>query len=313
MNITWLKLKGQVKGLFQTIPYNPLLPNGDSSPYFGTYEGQKYGHFDTSDCWDFSACELAETRLEMFWKMNLIPQDTKDWLTKNGYIDADGDFYLSRRWVAILSGVRDAGNSPLDFWHISSSAGLIPNSMLPYNPKDAQKWVTQDQFNNEYFNIKVLTPEMMIMGQEFIRRFKIMAENLPGGFIDDISVTLQTYLKEGTLQIGHPVPQDGSWNQVSVLYPKGRMVSDHATELYKFDPVSSYPFSIYDSYEPHLKNLSKNYYIPLITRVSIIPIPTPVVIPSSSSLSEWQKFWHNVMAWLRKLPLPYPSVPIGYA
>lgn len=311
MNIPWLKFKGKVKGLFTDIPYNPLLPDGDSTPYFGTYEGQRYGNFDTNDCWDFSACEVAETRLEMFWKMNLIPQESKDWLTKNGYIDSDGDFYLSRRWVAILSGVRDSGNVQIDFWNVASVAGLIPNSLLPYNPKDALAWIDKEQFNNDYFNPNVITKEMEQMGLEFLKRFKIMAENLSGGYLDDISTVLQTYLKEGTLQIGHPVPQDGSWNQTNVLQPKGRTVADHATELYKFDQLSSYPFDIYDSYEPHLKKLSRNYYIPLITRVSIVPISTPVVVPTS--LLPWQKFWYNVVAWLKGKPIPYPSVPLGYA
>lgn len=308
MNLTWLKFKGTVKGLGSTIPYNPLLEDGDSSLYFGTYEGQKYGKFDTNCCWDFSSCEVVETRLEILLKLNLLPQDTIGWLTKNGYIDSSGDFYLSRRWVAILSGTNDSGNSSLDFWKIASVAGLIPNSMLPYNSQEANKWITKDQFNNEYFNPDVITKEMELLGQEFTKRFKIQAENLMGGYFDDISVTLQTYLKEGSLQIGHPVPQDGSWNQTAVMYPKGRIIADHATELYKFDPVSTYPYYDYDSYEPHLKQLSKNYYIPLITRVSILPITQKI-----NEVSSWQKFWLNAAAWLQGKVLPYDSVPLGYA
>lgn len=309
MNLNWLKVKGKVKGIFQSIPYTPLLPDGDSSPYFGSYEGQRYGAWDTDDCWDFSACEIAETRLEILWKLNLIPQDDKDWLTQKGYIDSTGDFYISRRWVAILSGVKDSGNEPISFWHIASSAGIIPNSMLPYDPKEAQKWITKDQFDNDYFNPQVITKDMELLGQEFARRFKIQAENLPGGYLNDISVTLQTYLKEGSLQIGHPVPQDGSWNQTDINYPVGRTVADHATELYKFDQVQQYPFYIYDSYEPHLKQLSSNYYIPLITRVVITPVSPAQVIPTK--VSAWQMFWYNVSAWLQSKPLPYPSVPVG--
>ncbi len=311
MNLPWLKFKGKVKGIFSSpIPYNPVLQDGDSSPYFGHYEGQKYGPFDTDCCWDFSACEVSETRLEIYWKLNLIPQDTKDWLTKNGYIDADGDFYLSRRWVAILSGVRDAGNSPLNFWDIARSAGLIPNWMLPYNVQDAGQWVTKDQFNNDYFNPQVITKEMELMGQEFARRFQIRAGNLPGGNLSQISTTIQTYLKEGSLQIGHAVPQDGTWNQVEVNFPVGRTVTDHATELYKFDPTQTYPFFDYDSYQPNLKRLSSNYVLPLITWVSIIPLST---VSTVSAISDWQKFWDNVSAWLQGLPLPYPAIPIGRA
>jgi hypothetical protein len=314
MNLPWLKLKGKVRGFFQDpISYNPLLPSGDSSQYFGTYEGQRYGAYDTSCCWDFSACEVAETRLHILRDLGLIPADTMTWLQTNGYIDSDGDFYLSRRWVAILSGVRNAGNSPLDFWRIAETAGLIPNSMLPYNSQDAFKYNNQDDFNNDYFNPQVITKEMELMGQEFARRFKILAENIEGGYFNDIQVELQTYLQEGSLQIGHPVPQDGSWNRPFVDYPVGNTQPQHATELYKFDPTQKYPFYDYDSYDPHLKQLSQNYYIPLITRVSILPNPVlaPVPAPTSPVVSSLGKFWADVYAWLHKQPLPYPDVPIG--
>lgn len=306
MNITWLKFKGSVKGIFTSIPYNPLLESGDSSPYFGTYEGQRYGKYDTSLCWDYSGCELAETRLETIWKLNLIPQESKDWLTKNGYIDTDGDFYLSRRWVAILSGVRDGGNNQLDFWRVASVAGLIPHRMLPYKPEDAQKWLTQGDFNNDYFNPQIITKEMEQMGLEFLKRFTILAENIPGGTLNNISISLQTYLKEGSLQIGHPVPQDGTWNQTFINTPVGRLVADHATELYKFDPSQAYPYFIYDSYEPHLKQLQNTYYLPYITRVQIKAkelSPVPV--------ASWTTFWQNIFAWLTGKTLPYPTVPIG--
>lgn len=309
MNLTWLKYKGKVKGIFSPpIPYTPVLESGDSSPYFGNYEGQKYGAFDTDCCWDFSAAECAETRLELYWKLGLIPPETKLWLTQNGYIDQDGDFYLSRRWVAILNGTRDSGASPLDFWNIAQGAGLIPNWMLPYNSAEAAKWITKDQFNNDYFNPQIITMEMELMGLEFAKRFKIRAQNIPGGSLNQISTEIQTYLKEGSLQIGHPVPQDGRWNQTLVPYPYGRTVSDHATELYKFDESQPYPFYIYDSYEPHLKQLQRDYYIPLITRVSIIPVSTvPVVVPMAS----WTKFWQNVCAWITGNPLPFPNVQVG--
>lgn len=311
LNLNWLRLKSKVKGVFDEMPYTPLLPDGDSSPYFGTYEGQRFGKFDTSTCWNFAGCEIAETRLETLWKLGYIPQELRDWLKDNGYIDEDGDFYLSRRWVAILSGAKNNGNFEINFWKIASVAGLITNKMLSYDPDEAKQWITQEEFNNDYFNIQDIDINDEIQGAEFIKRFEIKAESLPGGDINKISTTLQTYLKEGSLQIGIPVPQDGSWNQELVDYPVGRYFTDHSVELYKFDPVADpeYPFFVYDSYKPHLKRLSKNYVIPIMTRVRIWPKlqPKPVLT------SEWTKFWANVSAWLKGKPFPYPSVPVGNA
>lgn len=309
MNLPFLKAKAFVKGIFSSsIPYNPILEDGDSSPYFGTYEGQKYGPFDTSCCWDFSAAELAETRLEMYQKKGLIPQTTIDWLMQNGFIDGDGDFYLSRRWVAIISGVQDAGNQTINFWNLAKEAGMIPNKSLSYNAAAAAKWLTQKDFNNDYFNPNAITAEMENLGIEFRKRFTINAESLGGGFLNDVSVNIQTYLKEGSLQISIPVPQDGSWNNTFVQFPH-RIAMDHAVELYKFDPSDPYPFYIYDSYEPHLKRLSKDYWIGKLTRVSILPVTQFVPIPIPAS--PWVMFWKNVAAFITGNPLPYPTVPIG--
>lgn len=310
MNLPLIKVKAKVRGLFSgSIPYNPLIENGDSSPYFGTFETQRIGRYETSCCWDFSACEVLETRLGILLKLGLIPKETLDWLQKSGYIDSNGDFYISRRWVAILSGVKDSGNDPIHFWEIASVAGVIPNSMLPYDHTIASKWISQNQFNNDYFNPQVITIEMELMGKEFVKRFKILAENIWGGNFDRIQVMIQTYLKEGSLQISHPVPHDGSWNQQFVNNPVGNQHADHATELYKFDPTQKYPFYDYDSYEPHLKQLAKDYFITLITRVSILPKPTF----STVQITTWQKFWANAFAWLKGLVLPYPEVQIGRA
>jgi hypothetical protein len=277
-----------------SIPYNFLVPTGDSSPYFGTYEGQRYGFWDTNSCWDFAACEVAETHLEMLLDLGKIPQIHTNWLKENRYIDEEGDFYLSRRWVAILSGARDQGNLEINFWNIASDKGLIPNSLLPYSVIDASKWISRGQFNNDYFNTNVITQAMKDMGQEFLKRFQILAEPIPvkGNTIDPIE--LESYLKEGSIQIAVIAAQDGSWNVQKVDNPVGKKVGAHSVELYKYDPIAdpAYPYFIYDSYENHLKQLAKDYPITVATRVSILPIP--VSVPVEAQKGVWAKVWEAV-------------------
>ena len=314
MNLSLLRIKSKVKGIWQgTLPYRPILESGDSSPYFGNFETQKYGRFDTGNCWNFSACEVAETRIMMMRKLGLIPDEHWKWLEDNGYIDEDGDVYFSRRWVGVLSGVKDAGNYPIEFWKYAASAGLIPNKMLPYSQQDAADETSQEEFNNEYFDPNVVTKEMELMGIEFAKRFDIKAEQIPGGFIKDIWVGLQTYLKEGAMQIGIPIETNPfTWNTGNVTY-SGKVANPvHEVELYNLDINSAFPFKIYDTYEPHLKQLASNYYIPSITRVSIQPkvIQKPVTV-EPKVVPEWQKFWMNVFAWATRKPLPFPSVQVG--
>lgn len=311
MNLPWLKLKGIVKGIWNgSAPYRPLLEDGDSSPYFGTYAPQRFGGYETSTCWDVSGCNVAETKLQILWKLNLIPQDTKDWCIANRYCDENGLFDLSEMWVAILSGAKNNGNNQLNFWKIVSVSGLIPHSMLSYSDADAWKNNSMASFVNDYFNVNRITSEMIAMGKEFLKRFSIQAENVQGGFMNDIATTLQTYLKEGSMQIGHPVPQDGSWNKQFVDYPVGRLQADHATEIYKFDRSQAYPFFDYDSYRPERKQLSANYFIPFLTRVTITPlqVSTPTTLPQ---FNFWMKFWFAVKAYLNKQPNPFPDVQVG--
>lgn len=315
MNLGYLQFKTIVKGILlkKEIPYTPILEDGDSTPYFGAYEGQKYGKYDTSCCWDFSATEIIETRLAILEKKGMIPKEHLDWLIENGYKDKDGDYYLSRRWVAILAGVKDNGNYQQNFWDIvgnNVNAGMIPNWMLPYSAEDAFDEYDQNDFNNEYFDQNKITQAMEEMGREFAKRFKIMAEPIGKDWTSKTVTEIMTYLKEGSIQIGIPVPQDGSWNQKLINFPKGRIRADHAVELAKFDPIENrkYPYYIYDSYKPSLKQLSSDYYIPIATRIVILPIQLAKPIDNKSY---FYKFWLNVKTWLSNKPLPYPAIPIG--
>ena len=311
MNIHFLRFVGKVKGIFSpTLPYMPLLQDGNSIPYFGTYSPQHMGNFDTDCCWDFSGVNILETRFRILWEKNLIPQDTKDWCIQNKYCDTNGMPDFSDRWVAIISGVKSAGNYQQNFWDIVGQVGMIPQSMLPYDPNQAYKYNNQNDFNNDYFNVNVITPAMRAMGKEFLKRFDIAGQTTNGGYYKDISSMLLTYLKEGSMQIGIPVPQDGSWNQVNVTCPAGNYNAQHAVELSNFDSTMAFPFQIYDSYMPNQKNLSQNYYIPFITRARVYPKPVTMPVPLVQ-FSPWMKTYFNVVAWLQGKTIPYPSTPIG--
>ena len=307
MNLKWLKFRGTVKGIFQApIPYKPLLQSGDSSPYFGNFlESQRYGNWDTDCCWDWAFIEIMETRLCMLRSMNLIPQDTLTWLQQNGYIDSTGDFYLSRRWGGILSGVKDAGNSQDNAYILAGQMGLIPHSMLPYDPADALKYANKAQFVADYFNPAIITPAMRALGLEFLKRFTIMGKSLAPTLTN-----IMTYLHEGSLQIGVPAQSPG-WNQVNVPRPIGDNNADHSVELYKYDPSGvPFPKYIYDSYNIRLKQLSNDYPIILLTRVYIWPkaVTQPVPLPQYNS---WMAFWMSVASWIKKTVNPFPNVPIG--
>ncbi len=298
MNLFWERTKARTKGLFQSaIPYFPILPSGDSSPFFGNYEGQKYGGWDTDLCWDFSFTEILETRLKILETLGLIPQSTLDWAKQKGYKDSDGDWYLSRKWEGIISGVQQNGNEQINASVIASQVGMIPNSMLPYtfNPLDT----TNAQFVADYFNPALITDEMKALGKEFLTKFTIQAEN-----IDATPANFTKYLQEGSMQVGVPAVSP-DWNNTQVNW-NGKTTPDHAVEFYKYVPTNKYSKKIYDSYEPHLKELSDDYAIVILTRIvvtaKVIP-PTPSVEQISMleyTLGKLTTLLNSILNWLNQ-------------
>ena len=112
------------------------------------------------------------------------------------------------------------------------------------------------------------------------------------------------------MMIGVPAMAPG-WNQVNVPRPIGDNNADHSVELYKYDPSGvAFPKFTYDSYEPHLKQLSNDYPIVLLNRVYIWPIAVTQSVPLPQ-LSPWMQFWFDVYAWSKHLVTPIPNVPIG--
>ncbi len=288
------RFRSRIRGVFsKAIPFSIREENGDWSKWFGHYEGQKKDWFDTSCCWAYAENEKFEDGLEFSGATGGFSKETMDWFKAKGFIDADGDFYLSRRFIPIISGRKNGGNDPSEFWRLTKIYGAIPNSMLPFTTID------------EYFDESKVTPEMYALGKEFLSKIDIDSGDVGRRFTPKDKTLIQTYLKECELSFCIPVPQDGSWNQVKVDYPVGRKSAEHDVACYKYDEVAdyAYPYFIYDQYEPHLKQLSRDYYIPIVTRTVITPrpqvIPAPVVV---DQMSIWSQVWRAVQEWFVQNP-----------
>lgn len=272
--------KIRIKGLFASpIPYEIRNEKGDWSPYFGQYEGQKHDDLDSNCCWAYSGNEVLEDSLEFLMNTSRMAQEDIKWFRDNGYIDEDGDFYLSRRFIPILSGVKRNGNDPENFWKLTLKYGAIPSAKLPFTN------------NIDYFDTAFITEEMYTLGEEFLKHIKIGYEELGSRWTVRTPDDIKWALKQGELVIGLAVPHDGSWNQEKVNFPAEheRNLAEHAVALWKYDEVADpeYPYFIYDQYQPNLKQLSKDYYLPLITRVVINPIN---MLSPKLSLSTWIQF-----------------------
>ncbi len=292
----------KVRGIFSSpIQYENRLGSKKWTDYFGKYQNQKWGVWDSDSCWALSAINCVEDQMEYLWKNKMFSKEAQDFFTKNGYIDSDGDFSLSERYLEILSGVHDQGNNQMEAGRLMQIYGCIPRSDLTYTQNQANQWHTKEGFNADYFNINAITMDMRNKGQKFLTYVNIARQWIGKGWVTPEPMLLIACLKQAPLQIGIPCTAD-NWNATFVKY-NGVRTANHAVELYDIDATGNY--QIFDQYLPNLKTLSKDYYIPMVSQ--IIVTATPQMSPNPyPQVMWWNKFWTAVNQWYNGISNPFP-------
>lgn len=293
---TKISLTDKVKGIFSTsIQYEVRLPSGDWSPYFGKYQNQKWGQWDSDSCWCLSAINCAEDQLEWLRKNGMFSQDALDFFSLHGYIDADGDFSLSERFIEVMSGIKDAGNNQMDAWILMQSVGCIPRPMLTYSAQRASLFSTQQGFVNDYFDPRVITDEMKALGKQFLYYVKIERQWIGTPWKTPTIEIIKAALKQAPVQIGIPVPRNISlYNTSALISYDGKVSADHAVELYALSPNGQYEF--FDQYVPNLKILSSDYYLPFVSQGILSAVAQQAVNPIPQN-TLWNRFFSAVFAW----------------
>ncbi len=298
-----------VKGIFgKSIPYEVRVSDGNWSAFFGKYMNQRWGVFDTDSCWCLGgAVNEAEDQLEWLWKQGMFSAEARAFFTNNGYIDSDGDFSLSERFLEIKGGNRQQGGTSEEAWQLIESWGCIPRSMLTYTDAQVQKLGNNIQaVSKDYFNPAAVTPAMEALGRQFKKYVAVNDQRIGKLWITPDKEVLRAALRQGPLAIGVPIPYAGSvclWNQAWVRYNGARSM-DHEVELYAIDSMGQY--LIFDQYEPHLKILSADYYIPSVVQ-GVLNAVTPVavsIVPQPSSYL--QAFWTAVNDFWNGRYNPFP-------
>lgn len=283
-----------IRQIMTPIKYEVRVPSSDWSTYFGKYENQKWGQWDSDSCWYLSAINCAEDQLEYLYKTGQFSDEAKKFFNDNGYIDTDGDFSLSERFGEIISGVKDNGNDQMDAWILMQEYGCIPRFLLTYMNEEAYRFTSQQAFDNDYFNKNVISSQMYALGQEFLKHVNISRQWIgKAGQTPSLDV-LKAALKQAPLQIGIPVPYNTiNWNQPIVEYDGG-LQAQHAVELYAIDDKGQY--LIFDQYLPSLKILSSDYLLIFVTQGIINPVQTVIVNPVPQDIPT-NSMWQAVMNW----------------
>lgn len=288
--------KDYVKGLASPIPYVIRVPSGGWAPYYSSLVEQRYGAWDTDCCWDYSGAAIVEAQLNYLKREGQMTPETITWFQTNGYIDTSGNFKISRRYSAILSGVEDTGNDPWNFCVITDNNGILPLSDLDYTTEQAALMTTQEAFDADYFNPDAITPAMR---QKALKARTMI--NFQYEYLNRLATPavprqdLNAALLQSPQLVSIPVPQPESlWNTPIVAAQQGNTLLRHCVGIVGTNADLTYP--IHDNYNPEWKALSADYYIGEAINIVITPVTSaaPVQVPQP-----WYNIiWTNVLNWL---------------
>gem|GEM_PF-5118586 len=193
-----------------------------------------------------------EDQLEFLSKTGQFSAEAMQFFKDEGYIDTDGDFSLSERFIEILSGIKDNGNDQMQFWILAQEYGLIPRSDLTYTQERSYMFASKEAFNYDYFNKGQITQDMYDKGQKFLFYVNIARQWIGKPWTTPDLNILRQALKQAPLQYGVPVPVNVSnWNNSIIPYD-GRISANHAIEGYKINDDDTLP--IFDQYLPNSKS-----------------------------------------------------------
>jgi len=225
-------------GLAEGIDFEKYLPKGE------VQRGEKG---DWMDCASRGPHNIIETKMNYLFRNSIISEDNKKWLIDKDYVVSDEHGYIngieiSDRFTAIKSGTRTSGNSLKAPVHSTYKNGVIPKTMLPADP--SMTW-------NQYHDPSKITKEMEELGLEFLKRFPISYEKIPG---PELNEALKTDMPDIAVH-AWSTPQNG-------IYPRIDRRFNHVVAAF-----GELFYKIFDNYldrgvkDDFIKQLADDYAI----------------------------------------------------
>lgn len=247
-----------VAGSSTGLPYEVRIESGDWEAYKPTDEWQRFKKgnnlgYDTNSCVTFSALNCVEIQVYYLIKNKLLSDDKIQSLKDLGYIDENGRPNFNDWFTAVMSGTTDNGNSIQNVWDSIRKDGLLPQKE-GYTPND---------FNTrtDYLSSKP-TQDQKDKAKKILDIIDIKYE-----WINKSDVA--KHLKQAPLHI--LTPTCGSWNTKppTIISDCGVLTVNHATT--NIGQVDGKYHKDLDHYEPFIKYLDWNYFIPYSVKGLVTP------------------------------------------
>lgn len=241
---------GSMTGIIPKI----LVPTSNWTPDLPAGEKQHSVYMDSMACVSFSAANVIKIQINFMIRTGLIPARVLNALKELGFIDENGKFDCSERWIAKVSGTTKQGNSLVKVWDAIREYGLLPQKDWNYPVDQRTPAFDWDDF---YAEPPKELYEKARKTSKYGDLLDIKYEWLVAG--GHVTVTMaKEWLKMAPFQVATAVcpPWEGE-----IIKACSRNVA-HATTIYNVDDI----YYDFDHYEPFKKRLAADYPIPYAMR-----------------------------------------------
>jgi len=240
------------------LPYEIVVEDGDWSQWLPTGEKQKFARVETMSCVSQATSNSIDCQITRMIKLGLIETEPLiHWL------DANGNFNSSDRFIAKMSGTTVNGNSLNNPSEAVRKFGVPPESI----------WGASEDFTwNDYYRIP--SKEAIDWGKRFLEYFDVAYEWVTkeyvwGKGIKGLQITqaeLVEQLKQAPIIIG--AATCAGWFNSDII-AACNLPANHGTMVYK-SVIPEY-FGDFDSYEPWEKKINYWYKIPFAIKMIVTP------------------------------------------
>lgn len=271
-----------VRGVNSPIPYMVRNASGDWTKDLPTFKDQREDGWDTDCCWLYAAVvDVVATQCNFLKRTGQFPAESLAWFEANGYIDANGLFSFSERFLAVKakypdgSPVRDGGNDQIQSPMLMNEYGLLP--YVDFNADPRLTFASRAAFDAYFFDGAEVTAAMSAKALKCLEYLSILYEWIGKEGTMPPLQDIRAMQFQSPMQVGAPVPEQvGAWN-APVIKWDGSTVVAHSVGLMRVNADDT--FGIADQYQPRLKTLSADYPIPMVSHIYVTPILRAPYVP----------------------------------
>lgn len=244
--------------------FGSINPTGDWSSHLFFNEVQLVlDGEDSDDCVPFSVQEAIDMQIDLFISNGTIPISIVNQLSTMGFMDTGTDgqkhFHSSPRFLGIMTGNKQNGNSTQEVGDVLRKYGALPYTDLPPNVDTAAEYYAP------------CTAAQLAKASQFLSilggKNAIQYHAISQGTAKDM-VKIAVALELAPVQVGVAVASD--WNQIiPAPDPAENAAPEHCMTCYKTDGISLFCL---DHYLPFDKQLDKGYPANYISQVVVQPI-----------------------------------------